>query len=97
TKSLAHFFCRSVPSRHSTWANVGPDAYIQIGALEPSTSSASDHQKVRGASVPPISLGTSRRQNSESMYAWKDFLNDAGTGAVNVPGSKTGGLRSPSV
>src|SRR4051794_17124964 len=83
----AHFFCCSLPSRKSTCANDGPDAYIQIGAFEPSTSSASDHQKVRGALVPPSSVGRSRRQNSESMNAWYDFLNDDGTGAVNVVGS----------
>ena len=31
------------------------------------------------------------------MNAWYDFLNDSGSGAVCVAGSKTGGLRSPSV
>src|SRR3954447_9219345 len=95
TNSLAHCFCRSLPSRKSTCANEGPDAYIQIGALAPSTSSASDHQNVRGALVPPSSLGRSSRQNSASMNARYDFLNDSGTAAVNVVGSKTGGLRSP--
>ena len=31
------------------------------------------------------------------MNAWYDFLNDSGSGAVCVAGSKTGGLRSLSV
>lgn len=47
--------------------------------------------------VPPISSGRPRRQYSESMKAWYDFLKLAGTGAVLVSGSKTGGLRSASV
>lgn len=46
---------------------------------------------------PPISSGRPRRQYSESMNAWYDFLKEAGTGAVLVSGSKTGGLRSASV
>ena len=86
-----------MPSRCSTCANDGPDAYIQIGAFEPSTSSARAHQNVRGAFVPPSSAGRSRRQNSESMNAWNDFLNEPGSGTVKVVGSKTGGLRSASV
>lgn len=46
--------------------------------------------------VPPISSGRPRRQYSESMKAWYDFLKVSGTGAVLVSGSKTGGLRSAS-
>lgn len=69
-KSLAHFFCRSLPSTCSTCAKDGPEAYIQTGAFEPSTSSASAHQRARGALVPPSAGGRSRRQNSESMNAW---------------------------
>ena len=45
------------PRRCSTCAKDGPEAYIQIGALAPSTSSASDHHRARGASVPPSSAG----------------------------------------
>jgi hypothetical protein len=94
TKILAHFLCRSLPSTCSTCAKEGPEAYIQTGALAPSTSSASDHHRVRGALVPPSSAGRSIRQNSESMNAWYDRFNETGSGAVCVTGSNCGGLRS---
>ena len=96
-KSWAHFFCRSVPSTCSTWAKDGPDEYIQMGAFAPSTISAIDHHSARGAGVPPRLPGRSSRQNSASMNAWYDFLNDSGRSAVCVTGSKRGGLRSLSV
>ncbi len=95
TKSLAHSFCSGVPSTYSVWANDGPEAYIQIGALEPSTPSANDHHSVRGALVPPSSLGRSRRQNSDAMKVSYERWNSAGSGAVWVAGSNTGGVRSP--
>ena len=50
----------------------------------------------RGASVPPSSAGSSRRNHSASMNAWKDFLNASGIVTECVAGSKTGGLRSAS-
>jgi hypothetical protein len=61
TANLAQSFCSGVPWTNSVWANDGPDAYIHTGALEPSTSSASDHHRVRGAVVPPSSAGRSIR------------------------------------
>ena len=78
TKIFAHCFCSSVPSRCSVVANDGPDAYIQIGAFEPSTISASDHQNVRGAAVPSSSAGRSMRQNSLSMNASYERWNGSG-------------------
>jgi hypothetical protein len=96
TNNLAHRFWRSVPSAWRTWANPGPDEYIQTGALAPSTSSASDHHRARGAGDPPSSAGRSSRQNSASMNARYDRLNDSGSGALCVAGSKTGGWRSAS-
>jgi hypothetical protein len=94
--SWAHFFCSGVPSCHSVCAKEGPEAYIQTGALAPRTSSASDHQKIRGAGVPPSSVGRSSRQNSLSMKAWYDRRKLSGIVTVCVSGSKTGGFRSPS-
>src|SRR5262249_46856121 len=95
TESFAHSFCSGVPSKYSVWAKDGPDAYIHIGALEPSTLSASDHHSVRGALVPPSSTGRSSRQNSAAMNASYERRNSGGTGAVWVAGSNTGGVRSP--
>src|SRR5919198_5100334 len=77
-------------------AKAGPEEYIQIAGFEPRISSAYDQIRVDGAVVPPISSGRPSRQYSESMKAWKLFLNVSGTGAVLVSGSKTGGLRSAS-
>src|SRR3954451_22618007 len=76
TNSCAHLFCSSVPSVCTTDAKDGPDEYIQTGALAPRMFSARAHQSARGASVPPSSLGRSRRQNSDAIHCSKDFLND---------------------
>src|SRR6201995_3344046 len=92
TKSLAHFFCSSVPSVSTTCAKDGPEEYIQTGALAPTKFSARFHQRTRGACEPPSEDGRSRRQNSDAIHCSYDFLKDSGSGAVCVAGSKTGGF-----
>ncbi len=52
-----------------TPANAGPQPYIQIGALEPSTISAIAQLSVDGAGVPPISSLIWSRQYSASIQA----------------------------
>ena len=61
---------RSLPLRSTTEAKAGPAAYIQIGALAPSTISPSAHTRLEGAGVPPIDSGICRRQYSASIQAW---------------------------
>ena len=82
--------------RHSAWAIEAPLAYIQIAGLAPRISSATAQCSDRGAWVPPSSAGSSRRNHSASMNAWKDFLNASGMRTDEVAGSNTGGLRSAS-
>ena len=64
---LANCFCSGVPSHHSTCAMDGPLAYIQIAGLAPSTSSAMDQCRERGAPRPPRPAGTSTRHHCPSV------------------------------
>ena len=61
---------RSLPLRWTIEAKLGPQAYIQTGALEPSTISPIAQLSVEGAGVPPISSGIESRQYSASIQAW---------------------------
>ena len=61
---------RSVPLRSITLPIDGPVAYIQIGALAPSTISAIAQLSDEGAGWPPIDSGICSRQNSASIQAW---------------------------
>ncbi|CAM5641612.1 hypothetical protein SANTM175S_01005 [Streptomyces antimycoticus] len=67
TISWAILSCSSVPSSYSTPAKAGPEAYIQIGVLEPRMVSAEPHSSERGQTVPPSSSGTPSRHHSASM------------------------------
>src|SRR4051812_26789640 len=96
TMSSAIRRSRSVPCSNTTLEKNGPQPYIQIGALAPRMNSAVDHTSECGAAVPPISAGAWRLQKPASIQASYDFLKAAGTGAVLVVGSKTGGVQSDS-
>ena len=60
---------RSLPLRSMTPAKAGPQPYIQIGALEPSTISAIAQFRDEGAGVPPSSSLIWSRQYSASIQA----------------------------
>jgi hypothetical protein len=60
---------RSLPTRYTTLAKLGPQPYIQTGALDPSTSSAIAQLREAGAGVPPRSSWICRRQYSASIQA----------------------------
>ena len=60
---------RSLPSRWMTAAKLGPQPYIQTGALAPSTSSPIAQFSEDGPGVPPSSSGMPRRQYSASIQA----------------------------
>ena len=70
TISWAMRLSRSLPLRCTTPAKAGPAAYIQIGALAPSTISPIAQTRLEGAGVPPRSSLICRRQYSESIQAW---------------------------
>src|SRR5262249_14743934 len=88
----ASLFCSGVPICHRSKAKLGPLENIQTAGLAPSTSSATAHCRLRGASMPPSSAGSSKRHHSASLkYARKDFLKLSGIVTEFVSGSKTGG------
>ncbi len=66
----AIFLSRSLPLRCTIEAKLGPQAYIQTGAFEPSTSSPIAQFSVEGAGWPPSSAGIESRQYSASIQAW---------------------------
>ncbi len=61
---------RSLPLRWTMEAKLGPQAYIQTGALAPSTSSPSAQLRLEGAGWPPSASGRDSRQYSASIQAW---------------------------
>ncbi len=60
---------RSLPARWITAAKLGPQPYIQTGALAPSTSSPMAQVSDDGPGVPPSSSGIDRRQYSAPIHA----------------------------
>ena len=96
TIQRAHFCWSGVPSRYSRWAHDMPDAYMCTAGFAPRIISSAAQRSEAGTTVPSSSSGSCIRHHSASMYALNDFLNDSGSVAVCVCGSKTGGLRSES-
>src|SRR3954451_12147948 len=78
------------------YAKAGPQEYMWIAGLAPSTISAAAQLNERGSPGPPSSAGSGSRSQPASTYVRYDFLNDSGRVTVEVAGSKTGGLRSAS-
>jgi hypothetical protein len=87
---------RSMPFSNTMRAKAGPAAYIQIGALAPSTNSAPAQMRELGPRCPPMSSGICRRHHSESIQALYDLAKASGMVTVFSAGSYTGGLRSES-
>ena len=69
TMCCAIVLSRSMPFSKTMRANAGPQAYIQIGGLAPSTNSALPQISDAGATCPPSSSGICRRHHSASIQA----------------------------
>ena len=96
TMSWAICFWSGVPSRSRIAPKPGPDMYMNAAGLAPSSISEAAQRSDGGAPVPPRCSGRSSRNHSASISVSNDRRNDSGKVTVDVAGSKTGGVRSPS-